>query len=325
MTVTNKIIQRLAQARSASLIVTIIIFGLILTLKYGQSFANFSNLAAVMLGLSLVGILTVGMTMLLVGGSFDLSVGSSVAMSGVMAAYFVKTMGLPIIIGVLGGIGVGAMGGLLNGLIIVKMGVNPMITTLATMGIYRGAAILIAGAGIPFMPKSFTMLGQSVFLGFQIPVWVMLIVVLIMSFCMSKIRFFRQYYFMGGNEKAAFLSGININKLKIVGYTLIGALAGIAGVLQVARLGTAMSTIGNGAELQAITAALIGGASLSGGRGTILGAILGAIFMAMVSNVMIIAGISVYWQSIVIGCILIIAVYSDVVIKNFVTASNLTQ
>jgi ribose transport system permease protein len=132
----------------------------------------------------------------------------------------------------------------------------------------------------------------------------------------SKFRFFRQNYFVGGNEKAAIFSGINVTKVKIIGFVISGGLAGLAGIIQSARLGASIGMAGVGMEMQAMTAAVIGGASLSGGKGNILGAVMGAVFMAVIFNILVISGVSAYWQDIVNGVILILAVYSESLIRD---------
>ncbi|UFH53693.1 ABC transporter permease [Spirosoma sp. KNUC1025] len=148
-------------------------------------------------------------------------------------------------------------------------------------------------------------------LGIQMPVWYMLFTVGTFAFLMNKTVFFRRYYYIGGNEHAAELSGIRTRRMKLWGFTLTALLAGVAGILLSSRLGTALPTAGRGLELRVITAAILGGASLSGGHGKIMGALLGAVFMGLVSNVMVLARVSGYWQDIILGLILIAAVWSD--------------
>lgn len=308
----NGLVQKIIEQRALTLLITIVLLVLVLSLCLPY-FASFDNMAAILLNLSLDGIICVGMMICMVGGFFDLSVGSNVALSGAITAYCLKFLGLNVPVSIILGLAASSLGGFINGVFTAKVGVNALITTLATMGIMRGFSILVSGAGITFLPESFTKLGQTVFLGLQSPVWVMFAIALAGGVMLAKSRYLRQFYYVGGNEKAATLSGINSARMKIVGFMITGFLAGVAGVLQAARLGTAMSTAGIGQELRVITAVIIGGASLNGGKGTIAGALLGALFMALVNNAMIIAGVSVYWQSIVIGIVLLAAVSLDVV------------
>jgi ribose transport system permease protein len=190
-----------------------------------------------------------------------------------------------------------------------------MIQTLAMMGIVRGGALLVAGAGIQNLPYWFNAIGQSRLLGIQMPVWYMLLIVALFSFLVNKTVFFRRYYYIGGNEKAAELSGIRVKQMKMYGFILSAALAGVAGILLSSRLGAAMSTLGRGLELRVITAVILGGASLSGGIGKIPGALLGAMFMGIVANIMVIARVSGFWQEIILGIILIFAVWLDLFVQ----------
>lgn len=201
--------------------------------------------------------------------------------------------------------------GLINGYLIAYQGINPMIQTLAMMGIVRGGALMLSGAGIQGLPYWFNAIGQSKFIGIQMPVWYMIMVVGLFSFLLSKTVFFRQYYYIGGNEKAAELSGIRVKQMKLYSFVIIALLAGFAGILLSSRLGAALPTLGRGLELRVITAAILGGASLSGGQGKIPGAILGALFMGIVANIMVLSRVSGYWQEIILGIILITTLWLD--------------
>jgi ribose transport system permease protein len=172
-------------------------------------------------------------------------------------------------------------------------------------------ALLVSGAGIQNLPYWFNAIGQSKLLGVQMPIWYMLITVSTFSFLLNKTIFFRRYYYIGGNEKAAELSGIRVRRMKLISFILISALAGVAGILLSSRLGAALPTMGRGLELRVITAVILGGATLSGGQGKIPGALLGAFFMGLVANIMVIGRISGYWQEIILGVILISTLWLD--------------
>jgi ribose transport system permease protein len=189
---------------------------------------------------------------------------------------------LPPELGLFIGVGIGALAGLVNGLIVTRLGINALIATLATMTIYRGLTYLTAGTGVTPIGDTFKAYGQSVFLGIQTPFWVMLAVVLVGGWSVAKTRFFRQYYFIGGNARAAKLSGIRVERLTLIGFIIVGVLAGLAGVLGASRLNSAVVSAGIGVELSVITATVLGGASLKGGEGTILGGVLGVLFIALV-------------------------------------------
>jgi ribose/xylose/arabinose/galactoside ABC-type transport system permease subunit len=251
------------------------------------------------------------MMLLMIGGSFDLSIGGILALSGVCSALAITQLHTPAVVGVLIGLAVGAACGLVNGLIVTKVRINALIATLAMQGVLYGITQLLSGTGVDFVSNSFASIGQSKLLGLQTSFWVMLAVVLAGSFAVSQTRFFRQYYFVGGNARAARLSGIRASRLMLIAFVLMGVLAGLAGVLEAARLNAAVVSAGTGIELQVITAAVLGGASLKGGEGTIIGGVLGVLFIALVNNALIILQVSAFWQNIVVGVVLLVAVSLD--------------
>lgn len=281
------------------------------SILYPTSFANFGNFAAIVRNLAFEGILAIGMMLMLIGGSFDLSVGAMASMIGVITGALMKEWNWPVPVAVLTGLLAATLGGLLNGFIVARVRVNALITTLGTMGIFQGIALLIGGPGITYLPESFSRFGQSQFLGLQAPVWVLAVLAIVAHYALAHTRFFRQFYYVGSNPKAAHLSGINVEGLQMVSFMIMGFLAGLAGILYASRIATATSTVGVGAELQAITAVILGGASLSGGRGTIWGAMIGVFFMGLMKNVLIIARFSSEWQDIVLGAVLVAAVALD--------------
>ena len=183
------------------------------------------------------------------------------------------------------------------------------------MGMVRGLALMIAGAGIQNLPYEFIYIGQSKLLKIQSPIWWMLAVVLIFHVLTTRTVFFRRYYYIGGNEKAADLSGIRVRRMKHYAFILSAFLAGIAGILIASRLGSAIASIGKGMELRVITAVILGGASLAGGQGRIVGALLGTVFMGIISNVMVLSRVSGYWQEIILGAILILAIWFDIEVQ----------
>jgi len=290
------------------LIVGLIAFNSVL---FPSVFPKLGNFSAILRGLAFDGIMACGMMLLLVGGTFDLSVGSIFSMTGVIAGWLMKEAGVAVPLAVLGGVASGLLAGLLNGLIVAHVKVNALIATLGTMGIYRGVAVLVGGPGIAFLPASFSKPGQTVILGLQAPVWLLIAIAALANFLLAKTRFFRQYYYIGNNATAARLSGINVARLQVVAFAIMGLLAGVAGITFASRVGTSVSVSGDGAELRVITAAILGGASLNGGRGTIWGALIGVVFVAMINNALIIGSVSVYWQSIITGTVLVLAVAMD--------------
>lgn len=276
------------------------------------NFLSKANLIALILGLSFDAIVAVGMTLLMVSGGFDLSVGSTLALAGAVAGYSMVNLGLGVPAGILLGLLSGVVIGLGNGLLVAKVQVNPLIATLGMMSVARGIVLLLtAGYGIPNLPDSFNNLAQGSFLGLQYPVWIMLFFIIAGDVLLRRSRYFRQSYFVGGNERSARLSGIQVDRVKIINYIIAAVMAAVAGILLAGRFGSASVSAGVGTELRVISAVVIGGASLAGGEGTVVGSLLGVTLMALISNGLNLLGINVYWQTIVIGAVLIIAVAAD--------------
>jgi ribose transport system permease protein len=282
-----------------------------MTIVYPNNFPTRYNIAAVLLNAAQNAILVTGMMLLMIAGAFDLSVGSTLALAGVWAGVAVGWWNWPAPAGLLLGIVVGGLAGMVNGLIITRLGINTLITTLATMTIFRGLTYLTAGTGVTPIGDDFKAYGESVWLGVQSPFWVMLVVVVVGAWLVANTRFFRQYYFIGGNARAAKLSGIRVQRLTLIGFVIMGLLAGLAGVLAASRLNSAVVSAGIGVELSVITATVLGGASLNGGEGNIVGGVLGVLFIALVQNAMIINGIGIFWQNIIVGLVLLLGVSLD--------------
>lgn len=297
--------------REAAVLVVVIIIGLILTLS-SPYFLTIENLKAIAIGLSTDAIMAVGMTILLVSGGFDLSIGSVLAFGGAISALFLGknfNMWISIIIA----LAVAAIIGLINGTIVTKIGVNPLITTLGMMSIARGATLVVAqGYPLAEIPLEFTVFGQGEIFGLPVPMLIMLLIVIIGEVMLRRSRFLRQAYYIGSNERAARLSGIHVDKVKMFSYVITATLAVIAGLISTSRLAAAFPQAGIGAELRVISACVIGGASLAGGEGSVLGSLLGVVLLAIVNNGLILKNVSIYWQGIVSGLILILAVTLDI-------------
>lgn len=305
--------RRLLEQRELSIFLVVVAAALFLNFA-SPNFKSPANLTAVILGLTFDAILAVGMTVLLIAGGFDLSVGATLALAGATAGYAMTKLGVGVPVAILIGLLTGALVGVVNGLIIAKVHVNPFIATLGMQQIARGVVLLLtAGYGIPNLPDSFNVLGQGMVLGFQFPIWVMLVIVVAGEVLLRRSRFFRQSYFIGGNERSARLSGISVERVKIINYTLMGVLAAVSGLLLTGRMGTASVSAGLNAELRVISAVVIGGASLAGGEGSVLGSLLGVLLMALLANGLNLLGINVYWQTIVTGTVLVIAVAADAI------------
>ncbi len=289
----------------------------ILTSRFGgdnvfeSTFLNWSNIAQVIRGLSFIAIMAVGQSMVIIAGGIDLSVGSVLGLSAVVAAVFLNLQ-FGIIVTVIAGIAVGVACGFLNGLLITQAKLPPFIATLGMMSIARGVAFaLTGGETIRNLPPEFLVMGQGSILAVPIPILIMLLCAVVIGVFLKSTQSGRYIYAIGGNEEAALYSGVHVVKVKILVYSLCGLFAGIAGVLFTSRFGVGQSTSGLGYELDVIAAAVIGGVSLSGGRGTILGAIIGSLLMGILRNGLVLLNVSAYWQQVAIGLVIILAVVLD--------------
>ena len=302
---------RIATDRPLLLIVLIVTLIALMTILEPTTFPRAANAAVVLLDTAQTGILACGMMVLLISGMFDLSIGGILGFSGIMAGLAAKHLGLPPIVAFLIGCGWGLLLGVVNGVLVTKFKINALIATLATLSIYRGLLQLVSGAGVTNIGNGYTVFGQTQILGIYSPFWFMAVIVLLFAFLVGRTRYFRQAYYIGGNARAAKLSGINVDRTVLSFFAIMGLLAGLAGALLASRLNTAVVLAGQGVELKVITAVVLGGASLSGGVGTIFGAFLGVLLMALLQNAMIIAGINPFWQLIVVGIVLLISVGLD--------------
>lgn len=302
---------RIATERQLLLVVLIVVLIGMMVVLEPATFPRPANAAVVLLDTAQTGILACGMMLLLISGMFDLSIGGILGFSGIMAGLAVKQLGVPPIVALLIGCAWGMLLGSINGLLVTRFKINALIATLATLSIYRGGLQLVSGAGVTNIGNGFTVFGQTKILGIYSPFWFMAVIVLLFAFLVGRTRYFRQAYYIGGNARAAKLSGINVDRTVFSFFVIMGFLAGLAGALLASRLNTAVVLAGQGVELKVITAVVLGGASLSGGVGTIFGAFLGVLFMALLQNAMIIAGINPFWQLIVVGVVLLISVGLD--------------
>lgn len=287
-----------------------------------ENFVTTDNLFNVLRQTSVNLCISVGMTLVILTGGIDLSVGSVLALSGAIAAGM-ATDGFAIAsadtyIGFtfwgccLGALLTGALLGAFNGALVTKFKVPPFVATLGVMTIARGLTMLYTG-GFPItdLGGGFEFLGTGWFLGVPMPVWVAIGVIVAFALYMKHTRTGRYIYAIGGNERAALLSGIRVNKVKLLVYTLAGMLAALAGILVTARLDSAQPNAGTGYELDAIAAVVIGGASLSGGRGSIIGTVVGALIIGVLNNGLVLLDVSPFWQQVVKGFVILIAVVLD--------------
>ncbi len=278
---------------------------------FESTFLNYSNLSQVIRALSFVAIMAVGQSPVIISGGIDLAVGSVLGLSGVVTAALLSG-GYGITLGFGAGILVGLLSGVLNGLIITKAKLPPFIVTLGSMSMMRGLAFAITGGEtIRNLPEDFLAVGQGTLAGVPIPVLAMIAFAIVIGILLKKSIWGRYAYAIGGNEQAAVYSGVHVDRIKLMVYSLCGFAAGLAGVLFTARFGVGQSTAGLGYELDVIAAAVIGGVSLSGGRGTILGAVMGSLLMGILRNGLVLLNVSPYWQQFAIGVVIVLAVIMD--------------
>lgn len=275
-------------------------------------FMTGNNIMTILLQTAVIAVIAIGETLVIITSGIDLSVGSLVAISGVASAIFMRD-GMNMVLACILGILISAACGLINGFIVAKGNIPEFIVTLGMMSIVRGASLVVTqGLPVSGLPDSFQVLGTGKVFGvIPVPAVIMVILAIIFTLILKKTLIGRYTYAIGSNEEATKLSGINTDRVKITVYGLSGLLAGIAGILLTARLISAQPTAGTGYELDAIAAAVIGGASLAGGEGTITGTIIGALIMGVLRNGLNLLNVSAFWQQIVIGTIIIAAVYGD--------------
>jgi ribose transport system permease protein len=303
--------QRLGRFAELRILLVVAAFWLALWV-YNPAFISAPTINTVLLYLFGYAIMACGMTILLVSGGFDLSVGSVSALSAMVTAVLMKDSGLAWPLALLAGLGVGALAGVINGLIVARLGINPFITTLGTMLLARGLTYIVSGGrGRSGFSEAFCWLGQGKLAAVQMPIVVSLLLVVVFDVLLRKHRFFRQNYYLGGNEQAAWLSGIATDRIKLFNYGLSGMLSALAGLLFCARLDSALPNAGDGDELKVITAVIVGGASLNGGKGTVLGAFLGCLLLATIRPAISFLGIGDHWEKAVVGLILLVAVLLD--------------
>jgi len=263
-----------------------------------------------------------GMTLIVLTAGIDLSVGSVLALCGAITAGLLKNgmqfpsadlfIGFTILGAVLGAIIIGGLLGLFNGLVITKFKVPPFVATLAMLTIARGFTMLYTGGHpISNLGNNFAYIGAGSFIGIPVPVWIATIVVLLAVFITKKTKIGRYIYAIGGNETAAKLSGIRINRVKLIVYSLGAALAAVGGVIVTSRLDSAQPNAGISYELDAIAAVVIGGTSLNGGKGSVWGTVIGAVIIGVLNNGLVLLNVSPFWQQVVKGGVILLAVIID--------------
>jgi ribose transport system permease protein len=301
----------------AALIVIIVGFSLL-----SPNFLQFDNVVGILIATTVNGILALGVTFVIISGSIDLSVGTVMTLSAVMTAVFVTVWQLPVPVGIVAGIATGGLAGLVNGVLVAKLKIPSFIATLGMLNVAKGLALVISGLKPIYFNDTpeFNHAAMGSVLGGIVPgleipnlVLVLFVSALAASLILSKTILGRYTFALGSNEEAARLSGVNVDVWKMAVFAVCGLFSGIAGVLIGARLNSAQPSLGQGYELDAIAAAVIGGTSLSGGEGSILGTVIGAFIISTLTNGLRILSVPQEWQTVVTGGIVIVAVYLDIV------------
>ncbi len=295
------------------LIIGLFLFGLIVIFSLvSPSFFNSQNLLNIVRQVSYVIIAGSGITLLMIAGYLDLSVGSAAALSGVAMALLAQA-GVPMPVAILFAVFLGIVLGLANGLLTARFGIPPFIATLGTMMIFRGTALILSDGKTvrDNLPQSFGFLGRGEFLGLPFPFWFMLLSVLLMLILQKRSLLGKYSIAMGGNRLAAELSGINVKRMVFLLYTIVGGLVGFTGAIQASRLGVGEPNIGVGFEFDVIVAVILGGTTLTGGEGSVIGMVIGAMIVGVISNGLDLLGVMTFYQSIIKGVILVVAVLLD--------------
>ncbi|WP_394181264.1 ABC transporter permease [Yoonia maritima] len=298
-----------------SLIVLLIVFSFA-----SPNFMQMSNMIAILQATSVNGVLAIAATLVIITGGIDLSVGTMMTFCAVMAGVVLTKAGLPMPLGIIAAIGTGAFCGFCSGTFVAKLKIPPFIATLGMMLILKGLSLVISGTRPIYFNDTpgFDQISRGSLIGDVLPflpipngVLILFIVAGVASYILSRTVLGRYCFALGSNEEAVRLSGVNTDRWKIAIYALSGAIVGIGGLLIASRLNSAQPALGLGYELEAIAAVVIGGTSLSGGRGTIIGTLIGALIMAVLTNGLRVLSVAQEWQTVVTGAIIILAVYAD--------------
>jgi ribose transport system permease protein/L-arabinose transport system permease protein len=288
-----------------ALVVLCVIFGFL----RGDVFFSSRNMLNIGLAVTILGVLAMSQTVVIVSGGLDISVGSTVGLATVATAMAAQATGSAAV-AVATGLLVGGAAGLVNGIIITFGRVNPVIATLGTMAIFRGAAFILSnGQSISIFDDAFRFMGNGAILGLPVPLWILAIAAILFQVFLARSIAGRNIYAIGGNPVVARFSGISVNRYRVAIYVMSGVAAGLGGILLAARTGSGQPISGSqGLELEAITAAVLGGCALQGGRGTIVGALLGVLIIGVLNNGMILTAVPSFYQLLAKGALLILAV-----------------
>lgn len=308
--VKTSILKKIISFREASMFLTLVVIIAIVGIG-NPAFFSVDNLVNIIRSCSFIFLIGIAMTFVLITAELDLSVGSILALGGILTSLAIKA-NIPIVLSIVLGVAFGLFMGLANGILVVKAGIPSLIVTLGTMYIGKGLVLIITqGAPVYPLPDAFNQIGQGESLIIPNIVLIAIVLAVIAHIALKYTKYGRSVYAVGGNKETSRLSGINIDLIRISVYLLTGFASSLAGMLMASRLGSGQPNAGTGYELLVIAAVIIGGTSLFGGAGTILGTAIGALLMSVIQNGMVILKISAYWHNLVVGIIIILAVGLD--------------
>lgn len=303
--------KKILKSREISVIIPLLLVIIIPTIIYPVQFLSFQNIVDMLRSISYSIIVAVGMTFVVISSNLDLSVGSTMTITGMVTGYFLMN-DMAVVLAIAIGVATALLIGFLNGFMVVNLKINSLIATLGTQYVCKGLVYVMSGGAsfYPF-PDTFTILGKGKLLGIPYSVYFAAVIVIIAAYVLSQTVYGRSVYALGGNGEAARLAGLSVAKLRRSLYVLIAVLSGITGILKASRLGTSSPESGTGVEMSIIAGVIIGGASLAGGVGNMLGTVLGVSLMEILKNALVIMRISSYWQNVATGVLMIIAVSMD--------------
>lgn len=317
-----------ARLRDLGLVFFIVILSAFIQFRNSQ-FLTVSNLNNMIINACIMGILAVGMMMVIITGGIDLSIGATLALSGMIAGLFVReNPNVPVFIPIIIGISVGLLAGFINGLLVGKGGVLPLIATLGMMNVYRGLTFIVAGGAwisAHQMTSAFKAIAFYNLLGINSLIWIAVIVFIIAYFFLNYTRTGRRIYAVGSNYEASQISGTNVDKIQILVYTIMGGISGLSGILWVSRFASAQGDTAQGFEMNVIAACVLGGVSITGGSGKVPGVALGTLLLGILRNALPLLKVSPFWQDAIYGVIIMIAIIVNVMVKRTVDKRNLQR
>jgi len=304
------VVSTIVKQRESAIFLALLIMMAVIQIM-APNFLSGSNVYLVSRQIALVAIVAIGELFVILTGGIDLSVGATMGLAGVASAG-AMVAGVNPWLAILFGMVVGVLIGIFNGWLVSYVLIPPFIVTLGSQQIARGTILIVTkGWPITNIPKSILFIAQGDFLHIPVPVWIMLVVAVIAQIVLTKTSFGRRIYAIGGNETATFLSGVNVKKIKFFLYVIAAFTASIVGIILVARFESAQADAGTGWEMQAIASAVIGGTSLAGGAGSVLGCVIGACIMGILANGLVLMRVSSYWQTAIIGVVIVLAAVLD--------------